>query len=244
MFELDVRDIDKLERQLETFNKRGIPYATRECINKSAFHAQKISRQMIESDFINRNHYTKQSVRVDMSRTLDTQHQYSVVGSDVEWMERQEFGGRVSKKGDEGHPIATSYAAGQRRAKSRTKLPTRRNKLKTIALSKKGKRTAKNNKQSLVFKVQDAVDSGDRVIFHDFGEGKSRGIFRVVGGKSGYKRSWPKRTKLQMLYNLSRDSVTTPKKPWLKPSVLKTKPMMEEFYYDALQYQIDKLQLF
>src|SRR6478735_1112299 len=44
MLTVDTSDWKKLERQLNTFRSKALPYATREMVNKMAFEAQSIWR--------------------------------------------------------------------------------------------------------------------------------------------------------------------------------------------------------
>jgi hypothetical protein len=165
-------------------------------------------------------------------------------GSTEGYMEDQEFGGTKSKGGKKGVPIPTSYASGEgENAQPRRRLPRKPNTLRNIRLQgNKKKRIPKHDNQALLFKVQDAVESGKRMIYHDFG-GRD-GILRVLGGRKGFKRGWPKGAQLKMVHDMTEDSVAIPSKPWLAPAVVKTEKFIFNIYSDSLIFQLKKHNLF
>lgn len=235
MFEIDNENIKKLESDLKNLKERAIPFATRKTLNDVAFKAQAIAKADIERDMILRNRYTQQSIRVERAKTLDIKRQSASIGSTADYLEMQEFGGIEQAKG-KGLVIPTSYAAGMSEgAKPRTKLPRKPNQMRNIQLERK-KRTAKSKKQRMVFTVQDAVESGKRIVYMDLG--RTKGIFRVIGGKKGQARGWPQGAKLKMLHDLSRQSVNIPANPWLKPAFEEAGRMLPAFYADALRFQL------
>lgn len=243
MFSIDDRETQRLEKQLKTFKKRALPFATKETLNRAAFNAQKGYKREAQKDLTLRNKFTLQSIRVEQAKGLNVRQQISIVGSTAPYMEDQEFGGHKTRKSREGVSIATSYSAGQGDdTRPRTKLPRKPNKLENIKLKTK-KRTPKNNKQSLVFKVQDAVESGNRAIYHKFNNG-TKGIFRVVGGRKKFKRGWPVGAKIKMVWDMTRPSVRIPKEPMLKPAHKKAASMLPRFYRDSLRFQIKRHNIF
>ena len=219
---------------------QSVPYATREALNRTAFDGQKIARSLVRNKMILRNNYTVQSIRVDRAKTLSMSGQYSVLGSIASYMLDQEFGAVQVKQGRHGVAIPTAYSAGQGRGtQPRTLLPLKINKLQNILLSKRAKSKAMSIKQRLVITVQEAVHKGPREVFLDLG--RKQGIFRVVGGRRGTKRGWPKGARLQMLHDLSHDAVVIPRTPWLKPSALKAAEGLQRHYRMALIYQLKRL---
>lgn len=244
MFEVDLRDVKKLEKDLKVLNKRAIPFATRATLNDAAFYTRQESLNQIRKELVLRNKFTEQSIRVDRAVGIDIKKQKSEVGSIAEYMKDQELGGTKSKEGSRGIPIPTSFAAGQgENTIPRTKLPTRSNKLQTIQLKKRNRR-AKNSKQDLLFKVQDAVKTNNRYLFLKLGQKRKWGIYRVKGGSPNFKSGWPTGAQLKLVYSLGRDNVTIPKKPWLKPNVDKAQAKFPAFYQKALQFQLKRLGLF
>lgn len=241
-FEVTTHDLKQLERQLLQFAHEAAPFATRETLNSGAFAGQKIARADVDRDLTLRNRFTQGSIRVDMARGNIIRRQQSTLGSVADYMEDVEFGEVKVKKGSKGIALATSYASGEgRNAQPRKKAPTRRNQLATIQLAR-AKINANTRKQRTVIAVNQAVNSGQREVFLDLGE--RQGIFRVVGGRKGIKRGWPKGARLEMLYDLSEDTVTVPPTPWLRPSFEEAVRMIPAFYADALRFQLRRRGLF
>lgn len=234
MFNIDNKDIIKLEKDLKQFASRSLPFATKQTINQSAFQAQKIARADVQKNMINRNKFTIQSIRVNQTRSLNIRQQQASTGSIADYMETQEFGGTKHKKGKEGTPIATSYSAGQaENARPRTRLPKRANKLQNIQL-KRQRVKAKNRKQRNSALVKQASTSSNKYVFLDLK--RTKGIFKVIGKK--------KNIRVKMIHDLSNESVSIPRNPWLKPAVDESTRMLPAFYADALRFQLRRRGLF
>lgn len=231
--DIDLRDIAQLEKDLGVFRKRALPYATRNTVNQSAFHAMREGRENIRASMITRNRWSEQSVRVNSARTLRVERQEATVGSTVDYMELQEFGGVKRAKGREGTPIPTSYSAGQgMSSRPRLRLPRRSNQIRNIRLSSRGTRGSRRQRNLIV--IRQAVASGQKYVFLDLG--RRKGLFRVVGGK--------RRPRVRMVHDLSRRSVRIPRNPWLRPAVDETRPRVPEFYAESLRFQIRRLRIF
>ena len=245
MITVDTKQFAELEKDLKVFHSRAFPFATKNTLNSAAFKAQEMARTNIRLDMINRNKFTERSVLVEQSKTLNVRRQSSVVGSTADYMEDQEFGGTKNKTGKEGVAIATSFSVGQGRQAPRTKVsgPRSPNRLSNIRLRGR-KRTTRNRKQALLFKIQGAVTTGKRFIFHDFGGGKKKGIFRVVGGSRNFKRGGPKGARLEMVHDMTEQLVVIPRNPWLKPAVDATQKLMPGMYRRAVTFQAKRLGLF
>ena len=244
MFKIDDKELLKYEKDLKTFASRAFPFATKNTLNTSAFKAQKIIKADLPRDFTIRNTFTARSVQVEQAKTLNVSRQAAVVGSTADYMEKQEFGGSKSKRGKEGVPIPTAFAAGQSESEQpRTRVPRKRNALRTIQLRNRRVK-AKNNRQALLLKVQEAVRSGNRFFFHEFDGGRSQGIYKVIGGRKSFKRGWPTNARIKMVYDLSRQTVTNPPKPWLKPAVDEISKLMPLIHRDSLVFQLRRLGLF
>jgi hypothetical protein len=243
MFQINDKNIKKLERDLSEFAARALPFATRKTLNDTAFATQRIAKADVRNDLTLRNRFTEQSIQVQQERReLNIRRQQAIVGSIADYMEDQEFGATKTKGGKNGVAIPTSYAAGQEGQQPRTRLPRKANKLMNIRLRKFKGRRASNRKQQTLFKVQDAVTSGSRVVFLDLG--KRQGIFRVVGGSRRFKRGWPKGARLKMLHDMTSQSVVIPRNPWLTPAVAEASRMLPAFYADALRFQLRRLGIF
>jgi hypothetical protein len=235
VFKLDNKDIKKLENKL---NIRKISYATRNTLNSIAFTTQKHARRNVNRRLTIRNRYTEQSIRVEQTRSLKIRDQFVVIGSVADYMETQEFGGVKKKRGKEGVSIPTSFSAGQGRSKDRTRLPKKPNKLENIRLKKKNKRRL-TGRQELLVKVQQAVNTGNKYIFHQFDAGK-KGIFKVVGGTKNIKRGWPGNARLEMVWDMTEQIVTIPATPWLRPAVNTASKFLPIAYKKALQFQLNR----
>lgn len=235
MITLDDKQIKSMQKDLKTFAKHALPFAQRDTMNRAAFATMNIAKSHVKRKMTNRNTWTVRSIQVDKaSRHRD----YALVGSTQDYMEDQELGGRKTAKGGGKLAIATSFAAGQKRSNNRTKLARGSNKLQTIQL-RKSKR-GKNRKQTNLLKAIKAVSSGRRYVYMDFGGSKKKGIFKVVGGRKGTKRGWPKNAKLEMVWDMSEKSVKIPRNPWLRPSVDRVIPHVPGMYNKALRFQMKR----
>lgn len=243
MFKVNTIEVEELEKELKTFARKAFPFATKNTVNKAAFQSRMLWQKDIRVNMITRNKFTERSVRVEQSRTLNVDRQSATVGSTADYMHEQEFGGTKRKTGKEGVAIPTSFAAGQGEAQPRTKLPRKPNNIRNIRLRGRS-RKARNRKQDLLFKMQDAVTSGQRFIFHDFGAGKKKGIFRVVGGSRNFKRGVPRGAKLRMVYDMTEQIVAIPKNPTLKPVVSRMEVLIPDIYRKSLEFQARRYNLF
>ena len=200
------------------------------------------AKKIIRKTMVTRNKFTVQSIQVEPAKTLNVRNQMSIIGSTADYMEDQEFGAIKTKGGKKGVPIATSYSSGEgQQAQPRRRLPKLQNQLANIQLKRK-RRKASTRKQQLIFSVQDAVDTGRKFTYLDLG--RRQGIFRVVGGKKNTKRGWPQGAKLKMVWDLTRQSVVIPRKPWLSPAVDIAVKTVPETYKKALEFQLKRLGLF
>lgn len=246
MFSINDDDIKQLESDLKTFAARAFPFATRNTIHSAAVAARFIAVDIVKNKMTNRNAFTRQSIQFNPSKanqiTLRVSNQAAFVGSTADYMEVQEFGDTKVKTGKHGVAIPTSEASGEGpKAFPRRRLPRRANKMTNIKLTKR-RRIPKNRKQATLFKVQDAVTTGKRFVFLDLG--KRQGIFRVIGGRKKFKRGWPVGAKLRMIHDLTRTSVTIPKRPWLAPTVDKAEKLIPNLYRRALEFQARRQGLF
>lgn len=242
MFTVDTREVKQLEADLKRFKEKAYPFASRNTLNVAAFTARKEWQTNIGREMIERNKFTRNSIRVEKAKSLNVNHQAAAVGSIAPYMEDQEFGETKRKKGKEGVPLVTSYAAGQGMGnRRRTRLPKRANALKNIKL-RRAKGRAKGRKQRTLLTVLDAIKSGNRTVFLDLG--KTKGIFRVVGGSKKTKRGWPKGAKLRMLYRMTDAAVTIPANPTLGPAVRTVGAKLNEIHAESLKFQLRKYDLF
>ncbi len=234
MFFVNDKEIKKLERDLELFAHRSIPFATKFALNTTARAAQVTAREDVKKEFITRNAFTRQSIQFRQAKSLNIRDQESAVGSTAPYMEDQEFGETKLKNSKQGIPLPTSYSAGQAlNANPRTRLPRKPNKLENIRL-KKQRKPGKTRRQQNLIAVKQAAQSGQKYVYMDLG--RKQGIFKVVGTK--------KTPQIRMIYDLSNQALTIPKRAWLKPAVDKTIPKMPQFYKEALEFQARKHGMF
>lgn len=225
-------NIKKRQAQLAVFNANGIPFASRHALNRTGWLTQKVAKGEIRNKMITRNKWSENSVRVAPTRSLNMGRQVVRVGSVQDYMATQEFGGTKTKKGKEGVRIATSYAAGQSRAKPRTRLPRGMNKIRRIQLTRASKKGV-NRKQRNIIAIYEAAKAGRKFVFLDMG--RRKGIFRITGRS---KRSTKR--KIRMVHDITRQSVRIPKNPWLEPSAKRSIRQLPKFYFDALGFQLKR----
>ena len=238
-FKVDDRDVEQLADDLYVLYKRAVPFAIGQTVNKNAFMAQRFAREKIAAEFTNRNKFTQQSVQVDRNREMrNVGAMRAIVGSTEDYMADQEFGGVQANRRSGGHAIPTSYSAGQGEAPKRTRVVRRKNRRGSLNLSKTRQR-ALTKKQETLLRVRQAVETGKRDVYLEFG--RTKGLFRVVGGRRGrQKRGQVKGARLRMLYDLSRSSVAVTRHPWLLPSVNRTKQRTGSNFADELERQIKR----
>ena len=226
------------EEKLRRLNSRGIPFANRNTINEMAFATMRLAKKNVRNDMTLRNKWTERTIIVDRARSLNPNTMQAEVGSTQGYMADQEFGAVHTKKGREGIIIPTAFSAGQKGAQPRTKLPRRGNKFKNINL-RGGHQAKLRGKQELIIKVRTAIKTGQRHIFHDFG--RKKGIFKVVGGRRGGNRGWPKGARLEMVHDMSKQSVRIPANPWLRPAYEQVKKNATRIHRKHLLKQIKRL---
>jgi len=230
----DFKEIDELVDDLNKLKRSAYPKATRNTLNKAAFSAQRIARKDIGGGMTLRNKFTQRSILVDKARGLNPRNQIALVGSTADYMETQEFGGSKSRRGKVGIGIPTGYSSGEgENATPRKKLPRRPNQVANIRLSARKPR-ARSRKRRNIAKVRLARQTNSRFVFLHLR--RSKGIFKVVGGK--------RNPKIKMVHNLSKTRVRIPKNPWLRPAAEKAQRLMPSFFRESLNAEINRLNLF
>ena len=233
MFNFDDEEIRRFERDLDRFKHRAFPFATKQTVNEAAKGTRRIAVLGFKQDLTLRNKFTVQSVQFDLSKTLNVRHQAATVGSIAGYMESMEFGAIKTKKGGVGTPIATPYASGESMdAMIRTRLPRKAHTMRAIQLARRRKSTSRKQRNAIA--VQQAAKGGRKFVYLDLG--RTKGIFKVVGGK---RNPTPR-----MVWNLSHQSVVIPRRPWLKPATDEIQLRMPNMYKAALKFQLRKHGLF
>lgn len=243
MFKHDISKIEKYEDDLKKFAERAYPFATREMLNNTAFNAQDRIRAEIKRKFTLRNTHTRRSIEVEKAGTLNVRNQMSVVGSTAPYMEDQEFGTVITKKGKKGVPIPTSVASGEgRSAIPRRRLPTRVNKLKSIELSRRGSKRFKTRKQEVFLKTLFAARSGSKYVFLD--TTRKQAIYRIKGRGRIDKKGRITGIKMDMVWDLTRDAVSLSRSPTIFPMAIESQKQQPFFYVKALEFQLKRQGLF
>jgi hypothetical protein len=102
--------------------------------------------------------------------------------------------------------------------------------MKSIALAKRSRVKGTKRQRNLVA-IKQAAGSGEKYVFLDLG--RSRGIFKVVGGK--------RKPKINMVWDMSRRSVVIKRNPTMAPAVATTVKGAPVHYRKALVFQLRRL---
>jgi hypothetical protein len=243
MISLDTKEVKDLADDLRKLNERGLAFATREAINQTAWKARQFAHRNIDQKMVQRNRWTKGSVRVEKARSLRISAQEAAVGSTESYMETQEFGGTERAQGKHGVPIPTSYSAGQMGAKPRTRLPRRANRLPNIQLarSRSFKMLGKNRRQRVIVAIQMAVQSGKKYVYLESSRRRKKGIYKILGGDRTEKRGWPDGMRIRMVYDLTLRTIRVNQNKWLTPAALVATLRTEDHFRRALMFQLKRL---
>ena len=223
MFTINTRRLDALEQTLERLSERGIAFAERDTLNDYAFKTSTHAKKIVRDEFINRNTWTRRSIRVDKARFPGDS---SEVGSTEKYMREQEFGART----DGPIHVPTPAASGESvRARKRLRVVRRVNWMPNIDLKRRSRRAGGlTRRQQNIAAVRQAADEGRKHVYLD--RGRRKGIFRLLGGK--------RRPRVRLVQDLSRSVRVVPKHPWLAPSVEKTLKTGAQTYGRQLTRQI------
>jgi hypothetical protein len=227
MITIDLKDFEKAAKDLKTFADKAVPFAVRNALNSGAFEGRKLWQAEMGDEFILRNRFTANSIRIDKATGFRVNTMSATLGSVAPYMRTQEFGGRKAGGGRHGMPIPTSVAAGQGMGTNpRTKLVRGPNKLGAIRLTKG--RKGGNRKQRNAVAMRMAIASGSKFVFLELE--KSKGIFKITGGR--------RKPQLRMVWDISRHAVTIPPHPTLGPAIAKLQPKLMNMHYDAIIQQL------
>ena len=234
-FSVDTRQLERLEYDLNRFSRKALPFATKNTLNTAAFQARGEWRGQIDRKMIARNAYTKNSIRVEQTRSLIIGQQEAVVGSIADYMDEQEFGGVKRRQGKQGVALTTSYASGEGEgARPRRRLARGANQLRKIKLSRNRIRAKSRAQRNFLAVRGTAVSSSQKFVYLE--TGRKEAIYKVVGRGDN--------AKVKMVHDLSRDSVSIPRNPTMGPAVAKVERRMGSIHRDSLVFQIKKQRLF
>lgn len=204
---IELRGLDELQRELEQFAKRSVPYAARETLNGLAFAGRKIWQEQMASSLTLRNPFTQRRALVERATGSRTQGMQASLGHTEDYMRRLEFGiGERARRG--GLAIPTEAAAGQ----AKGSLPAGRKRAVRPALvirvlgkiKRQGKAMPRKARNARA--VRQAIKDGSRLAYLELD--RRRGIYRIMGGR--------KRPTIRKLYDLSRRAVPLPRIPTLQ----------------------------
>lgn len=226
MLKVDTRQLQKLERHLETYAKKAVPFAVRNGLNTTAFEARKQWVTELKSTFVLRNTWTERGLRVDKATGRTVANMQSAVGSIRDYMAEQEQGSTQQKRGKHGVPVPMSGASGQGKKSKRTRSVRRANYLSAMTVAKRvgGIRQRRN-----AVAIALAAKSGG-VAYLDMG--RRRGLFSVTGRKKGVR--------LRLLYDLSHATITSKPRPTLANTLHHLAPKLPGIQRDALLAELKR----
>jgi hypothetical protein len=211
-------------------SRDALPAATKQTINNMAFDTMRAGRANVKDDFINRNAFTRQSIRVDPSQTLNIQNQAAEVGSIAAYMADQESGGQKRSKGKHGVPLLTSVGSGEGRGvRPRKKLALRPNRLNRLKIMRRS-RPGKTNPQRNIIAVKTAAKQGGGYVYME--TGKRKGIYGVWGSEEN--------PQVNLIYDLSHRTTKIPKNIWFDPAVQVGIDSRTKHWGRALRFQLRK----
>jgi hypothetical protein len=221
MIEVKWKGLDEIKRDLETMQKRAVPYAMKEALNVSAHLTSIIWEDEIEKSFTLRNQYTRKSIRVERARGLNVRNMRAVVGTISPYLPKDESGATIRGKG-KSKAVPTAVAAGQRFGATRTRpvRPFKSIQLPKLPAAVEGYANARFNAASMAI----ARRKGSQFALLRRKQG-GMGIFRLGSGK--------RRMNPRLVWNLSRSSVKLRPIPTLARTLIRVRPMLDGILRDA-----------
>ena len=231
----DPREFERLKDHLDIFAKRAVPFAMRDGINRSAFAGRKVWQQEIRESFTLRgNKWTaKGALQVERARGSNLRTMEAVLGSVAPYMADQEFGTTLRTRGKHGKAIPTSAAAGQKGARPRTRLVSRKRRMSAITLTSPNLKRFKGKRQKIAVAVRMAKASGKSFIFLKI-SARNAGIYQLIG----------KRPKMRRIWDMSHPSVDIKPEPTLGPTIKKMDRIAPPIFLGAIKQQIKRAGLF
>lgn len=228
---IELRGIDKMQRDLETMAKRALPYAARETLNGLAFAGRKIWQQEMASSLTLRNQFTQRRALVERATGYSMRGMQAVLGHTEDYMRRLEEGEGRRAKGS-GLPIPTEVASGEALGSLRggRKRPVRKaNIIRHLGKLKRQPnsipRKARNARA-----VREAAKSSSKLAYLELD--RRKGIYKIMGGR--------KRPKVRKLYDLTRRAVPLPRIPTLQRTLDKALQQGPAIAHAALLKQLQR----
>jgi hypothetical protein len=231
---MNEKPIKELEKKVEKIGKKAMPIAISTTLNNTAWETRKDVNEGLSDDFIVRNKYTERGNLVEKNKTLNIDQMRASVGSTRDYMEKQ-HDGFVEKE-----PFIPMDSA--RTSNNREKRISKRNYTSLISIANKtlDPGNIHNERQKRVRLVQHSINTGVRTFYASI-NGK-KGIYKVVGGRKGVRRGWPKGAKIKLLYYDHDPAIHVDEQPWLMPRAINVvKNKQPKLYRDALIYQLNRI---
>ena len=243
MISIDIKQAKQAERALKLFRLKAMPHAIRGTLNGQAFKGMKIAQGNTRDLMTLRNKWTERSIQFDRATGTNVERMQSATGSVEDYMETQELGGETNKKGANKTGITTSYAAGQRGAKPRTRLARSANSVKNIRLAKKlrGMNSFDSRRQMIFITALAAATAGEKFVYIEPSgrdERSAGGVYRVFGTKKRKGRF--NGVRMRMVYNTRKESLRIDPTPWLQPAIDDVMEATPAIYRDALLFQLKR----
>lgn len=237
VFTVEQAEVRRLAEDLLTLSKKALPHAIRNSLNAIAFEARKTWARQIDKSMVLRNKWTVNSLRVEKAKGIAVGGMVSKVGTSLDYMHTQEFGGTKHPKTGKSVPIPTRVAAGQSmgkgKSKPRTKAVQQKSLQSAIHLTNSrinyGVRQYRN-----AVAIGQVVKAGGGVVYLDLG--RRKGLFSVTGTKKGNLR-------VRMLWDLSRKSVHDKPRATLEPTLTIIEARAPAIQKAALLEQFDRYHL-
>ena len=230
--EVELKDFERLQRDLATFAKRSVPYATRAALTSSAFALREAWQSEIKGSFTLRNSFTERSIRVDKATGTNLQTMQATTGSVASYMGEQEEGATIHGRSKH-KPIPGPAAAGQKPGSKRTRLVRAGNKLGAINVLRPITKGSKKRRNAAA--IAQAIAKGKKVALLERKKG-GKGLFAVSGGK--------RKVRMALLWDLSRGSVKVKPEPTLQRSLRRIESKLDRIHYTELLKQLRRARVF
>lgn len=226
-FEVDVSQIEKLQNDLEDFAEKGLPHASRNAINRTAFAAREEWIQGARKAMTLRGSFVPRSIQVEKARGT-TFPMSASVGSTAPLMGKVESGGRRGPKSGKHVPIPT---VGGARGGALANTIRKPNRLASISLRDK---PGGSRKQRNAIAIRRAIKASSKFALIETAHGE--GIAKITGRG--------KQLTVRLIWDLSRSSVQLPPRHVLEKTLRALEPRAERIYVAAMVEQLHRNHVF
>lgn len=228
---MDGRPLLKLAQGIKDFAEKQYPIINGMALNRTAFEARKEYVNIVQRRFVLRNKGTVKSIQFRKVKGLNPNTQESSVGSTMEYMAEQEFGGIKKATGKKGVAIPTPIASSESISARPRKKPISRPRRRASIRLTRAKVKARSRKQHVVATIRavSAIGSGNYAYLPIQ---RAKGIYRITGKG--------KKAKIKMVYSLEKKTLPIRKQPSLTPAVNNIIPRIPGFYVEAAEKRIGK----